>query len=159
MALALVLAAVTIVVIFMAFAKIRREQQEQRPLRAFADNQPLLYRLAVEVKSKLWMGWSTKTLAGMEIVVRSGAIGVSMTAKRLGETLGSDWLMLAAETTIEVSRQPSHRIRDRQWIILTSQELGKPVSLAVSAKDHLADIWRALLEAGVTPHSAPPDPE
>jgi hypothetical protein len=56
---------------------------------------------------------------------------------------------------MEVSRQPSHGIGARQWIMLTGEEQGQPFSLTVASKGHLDDIWRALLDAGVTPPVLP----
>ena len=156
MAFALVLGAVAIVISGLAFAKIQRKQKGLRPLKAFAQGQEVLYRLPVAVKYKLGSGWSIKTLAGMEVVIRSGVIGVSMTAASLGETLGSDWMFRAPETTIEVSGEPSHGIRIRQWIVLTGTEQDKSASLAISSTDRLGDIWRALVDAGARATSGPP---
>ena len=158
MVMSLVIAAFAVVVFGMVFAKISRKQRDQEPLKTFIDSQPILYRTPVQVKLDTFAGWSTKTLAAMEITIRPGAISVSMTDKSIGETLGSDWSMLAPDTTIEVSRKPSHHLGNRQWIVLSAQELGKPLGLAVWSKGRLNDIWRALLDAGVTPLSGPPEP-
>jgi hypothetical protein len=153
MTAALAFAAFAVVMTVLFIVRTQRRQRDLQPLWAFANSQPLLYRVAVEVKVKSWMGWSTKTLIGLQIDVRSGVIALSMTSKRLG---GSEWLLRTATTTIEVSRLPG--IGNRQWIILTGRERGRPLSLAVSP-GRFAELWNALLDAGVTPQSGPPEPD
>jgi hypothetical protein len=152
MTVALGFAAFAVIMTVLFLVRTQRRQRDLQPLWTFANSQPLLYRVPVEVKVKSWMGWSTKTLIGLQIDVRSGAVALSMTSKRLG---GPEWLLRTATATIEVSRQPG--ITNRQWIILTGQERGRSLSLAVSA-GRLAELWSALLDAGVTPNSAPPEP-
>jgi hypothetical protein len=153
MTVALGFAAFAVIMTVLFLIRNQRRQRDLQPLWAFANNQPLLYRVPVEVKVKLRMGWSTKTLIGLQIDVRSGAVALSMISKSLG---GSEWLLRSVETTIEVSRQPG--IGNKQWIILTGRERGRPLRLAVAAGG-LAELWSALLDAGVSPRSAPPEPE
>ena len=102
-------------------------------------------------------GWSRKTLGGMELIVRTDAIQLSLVFPALGGFLGSEWHFKAPQTTIEVSQAPSLRIYPRTWIVLRGRQLDKEAEVAVSPRDHLREAWDALVTGGATPVGPPPD--
>lgn len=144
------------VVFLVVVLNVQRRRRSLRPLRDAVESQDIVYRGGVRVKLGFDHGWSTKTLGGMELVVRSDAIQVRLVHPTLGRALGTEWLLLPHDTSIQLTRGPSHRIFRRDWIALYGTEGGKRVDLAVSADGQLTEIWNALIDAGARPGSSIP---
>ena len=114
------------------------------------------YRVPVAVKYLLHGRWSSKTLAGMQLVVRPGKIEVVFRMPGVGAVLGSEWKFDALQTSFEASSAPAPRffsrlgLVPRDWIVLTTTQPGKPKSVAVAAPDMMDEIWSALSKCGAT---------
>ena len=135
-----------------ALAKTQRRRAKTKPLRRAVLDQNIVYRTRVDAKYVTNIGsWSIKTLGGMELIVRTNTFQVSLVFPVLGGWLGSEWYFKSDETKIEWSSAPSHRILDRNWIIIRGTENGNPVEVAVWKRDTQDVIWGALVTSGALP--------
>jgi hypothetical protein len=120
------------------------------------DSEDLKYRTHVGVKYVLHSGsWSRKTLAGMELIVKSHTCQVTLSNPRIGGFLGCDWYFDAAKTNIETWEIPTSSDNHRKWIVLRGHEGGELVELALWNKFNQREIWAALVAAGSWPIGAP----
>jgi hypothetical protein len=140
--------------------KFRRRAAILQPLKEQFESQPILYRRHVGVKTELWTGWSAKTLASMELIVRESSIQVTMTTAPLGHALGCEWYFASSSTFISVARRKQPRIYRGKWILLTGAEGSRPVRLALMVGNDVECVWSYLLASGAVPEGesaeAPP---
>jgi hypothetical protein len=135
--------------------RVQRQREAAAPLRNQVMAQPITFRCPVAVKYRHQLGWSTKVLRGMEIVVRDSSVQISTTRPSIGAALGSEWYFEAADTSIEVSDAPSD-LTKREWIVIQASE-PKAVRLALSATNGSnSQVWDALLVGGARGFGSPP---
>ena len=135
--------------------RVHRQREAAAPLRNQVIAQPITFRCPVAVKYWHRLGWSTKVLRGMEIVVRDSSVQVSSVRPSIGAALGSEWYFEAANTSIEVSGEPSD-LAKREWIIIQPSD-PQTVRLALSASNGSnSQIWDSLLAAGAHGFGTPP---
>src|SRR5580698_9878233 len=98
--------------------QFRQTERDTKPIRVAAASQPITFRADVQVKVMLWTGWSSKTLGGLEVVVRDSVVQISPYSplnQTRGEPTSSEWILDARMTTVEaisIRRQLS----TRRWI-------------------------------------------
>ena len=154
-----VLIVFTVVVFVGAILQLRRNNREMEPIRESAKSENIIYRAPVHVKTRLWSGWSQKTLAGMEVIVRTHSIQIGTITPLIGRSLGSEWHMDSTNTSMEMSRRPS-LVPRRDWIVLSAEKIGTglgELQLAIAPRERLTDTWNALVSSGVQISSPPPD--
>jgi hypothetical protein len=134
--------------------QVQRRRQVTVPFRGDVLSQPIRFRCPVGVKYWHALGWSTKILRGMEIVVRESSVQVSTIRPSIGAALGSEWYFEASDISIEVSSAPSDLVK-REWIIVQPSE--PEAWLAVFARNGSnLQIWDSLLAAGAGGFGTPP---
>jgi hypothetical protein len=126
------------------------------------DGEPIIYRAPIDVKCMVKAGpwsqarWSTKTIAGLEVIVRPQTVSILFSWPVLQPFLRSKWIFDTSEARCEVSGEPSPRWFKRRWIVLRSDRPSRRGDVAIKRWDGLEQIWEALMVAGVTPTSDPP---
>jgi hypothetical protein len=118
-----------------------------------------LYRCGVEAKCWehvfRWSYWSPKTLGGMQLVVKPSAVEVVLKQPFRKFGFDTEWIFDARRTSMVMSRAPSPRILNREWIVLTADDGERPrmgrvdhstVAIAGPRLEHMRE---ALLECGV----------
>lgn len=145
---------VLVVVVVGAFAvlfgKIWLKRRQEAPLRREARAQDITFRTRLDnVKERTLQDWSTALYGEIYLIVRADAFEISCAISPIRVVLGLEYYFRARETTIEVSWLPG--IPKRDWIIVTSRQLGKEVRLAIAQKRNLRDSWNVLVAAGAVP--------
>jgi hypothetical protein len=92
-------------------------------------------------------GWSRKTLAGMEVVIRESAFQVTLFSQPFGALLGSEWYFWGPETTIEVGQDPPLRRDNADWIVARTTVTKSSSELAL-ATESMSELWMALVSCG-----------
>jgi hypothetical protein len=142
------------VLIGLGIWRVQRQREAAAPLRNQVMAEPITFRCPVAVKYWHQLGWSTKVLRGMEIVVRDSSFQVSTIRPSIA-ALGSEWYFEASDTSIEISSSPSD-LAKREWVIIEPSD-PQGVRLALSAmKGSNSQIWDALLAAGARGLGTPP---
>ena len=128
------------------------------PLRREMRTRPITFRtdqVWVRFPASPWRESGT-AVRGMELIIRGDMFRVGAPFG-----LGLNYYFRAAETTIELSRNPL-RIYGltgrREWIVVRGRQLDREVRLAMTKRYFLEDVWNALLGAGAVPTSAGPTP-
>jgi hypothetical protein len=63
---------------------------------------------------------------------------------------GAEYVFRGCESSIEFSQEPS-RADSRDWIVITGQNGGRQVQLAITKKSGMQEIWQALAGTGAAP--------
>jgi hypothetical protein len=133
-----------------AMFRIQVVRRRAAPVRQAVASDPVNLVIPVHVKPKVQFGLWGKTLALMRLQVRGHSLSLVLGAnEKLGSILGSEWHLLAGDTTIR--REQIESPLGSAWIVLSGSQAGKAVEVAVRARDDDADVWSALLNAGVHP--------
>jgi hypothetical protein len=142
-----VFAAAVLCVIVVAYVRGNRERPSNGPLRTEIQAQ-VCFETSLSRVRVLGTGGFGGT-RGMWISLRG--------PKRL--TVGTDAFMVSAaqalrdyvfsgrESSIALSQAPS-RLVNRDWIVITGQNGGRQVQLAIT-RDNLPELWQALARTGV----------
>jgi hypothetical protein len=64
-----------------------------------------------------------------------------------------DYVFTGRESSIALSQAPS-RLVNRDWIVITGQDRGRQVQLAIT-RDDLPELWQALARTGVAESGGP----
>lgn len=117
-----------------------------------SDREPISFRCPVAVKYQNPLGWSMKTLAGMEIIVRESTLQITQRTEWMGRLLGTNWNFDIRSTSMTWIADPSYFASGLgPWIALQYRgKNGRASALAVSSTEHLNEIWSALIESGVS---------
>jgi hypothetical protein len=136
----------------------RRRNRILVPLKREIAQEVEIYRHTVRLKVGLWSGWSTKTLAHKELVVRAHSVQLSTVRSWLGRAMGgSEWYFKSAGTQISCDRKDGPKLSSyRDWIVLTGMDADKKTQLAIAATAQTEAIWNACIASGCTPTSDPP---
>ena len=142
------------------YGRIWLRRHREAPLRRELRAREVTFRTVLDrvkvADSGGWPKWA-EVSAPMGLFVRGDAIEVSSSVAPLRIVMGLEYYLLAAGTSIELSRSPS-RIYRRDWIVLTGQQAGEDIQLAITTTndDALLQAWNALVTAGVIPAGLPP---
>ena len=130
--------------------KVWRRRAAERPVREIvgADS----WRVDIPVRAKLfvWPGyWNPKTLDRFQLRIGTRSAQIMTRPPGLAAFLGTDWVFLASEASIERVERWARDLPRRSWIILESRSAksGTRVAVTASAAD-LDRCWNALVSAG-----------
>ena len=122
--------------------------KKQEPIRNLVEELPVRFQLPVQIK--YWIGpagyWSMKTASGNELIVREGAIEISMRGPLKYDRLGKARLFDPTNTEFEYTR-----IRSGEWIAISGLEpgdSGRVEQVAVRNRRHNREILDALATSG-----------
>ena len=141
------------VVVFFAFALLkvnRRTRKIVDPLREEIMQRPILYRRSHTMKYLVNGQWSIKRLAGMELIVTEGGVGMTSRVLGISDVVGSQWWArsLAFEVNVErIARVPPIS-EGSDWVVIRSDEDGNAFEVAILPEGHREEILTALRKAG-----------
>jgi hypothetical protein len=153
-----ILIGMAVVVFVGTGVQAKRRNRILVPLKKEIAQEVEIYRHNVKLKVRLWTGWSTKTLAHKELVVRTHSLQLSTVRSWLGRTMGgSEWYFKSAGTEISCDRKDGPTLSSyRNWIVLTGMDADQKTQLAIAETGQTEAIWNACIASGCTAISDPP---
>lgn len=132
-----------------ALFKVNRKTRKLDPLRQEVMQRPILYRHSHQMKYLLNGSWSLKTLAGMELIVTQGGVGMANSTRWVSDVLGSQWWARSLAFDIGVERIARVALSDgSEWVVIRSEDVDNSFEVAILPEGHLEVILTALREAG-----------
>jgi hypothetical protein len=141
------------VVLGFAFALLkvnRRTREIVDPLREEIMQRPILYRRPHTMKYLINGQWSIKRLAGMELIVTEGGVGMTSRVLGISDVLGSQWWArsLAFEVDVERIARVPPLSEGSDWVVIRSDDDGNAFEVAILPEGHREEILTALRKAG-----------
>jgi hypothetical protein len=132
------------------FYQIQKQNRREGPLRRDVLAQPIVFRSSMPMKINGPLGWSMKTLAGMEIVVTSFGVGARIRFLGLSDVIGAQYWAKSSELRAHIEKiVVSPWSSSGDWIVLSCQNPNRRFDVAVLAGAQQSALIRALCDTGV----------
>jgi hypothetical protein len=148
------LVALLIVVALCVAIIIRLQLLDTRldPLRKEISGQEILFQVPVWTKATQPWRFNFAPLKGMrrvELTLRADSIQLAYPSPRYGKLLATECILPIAGTRMSFGRARFSPFRTQRCIIIVGDQLGRTIEQAVFSKDHMQDVWDALVRVGV----------
>lgn len=140
---------IVVVAFVVGLARLIRRGKALQPLREAILNEPELFRCSLPVKYKTAISWSTKTLAGMVLVVTRSGVALVHWSPRVGRFMGGEWFARPSDATASI--ETLHRLpgKPEDWLVFRSGSPAMSREIAVYPQAELGPLLAALREAHV----------
>jgi hypothetical protein len=149
MTFGIVFTIVVAVGIVLGLARVRRRGNALQPLREAILSEPELFRCSVPVKYKTAISWSTKTVAGMVLVVSRSGVALVHESPRVGRFMGGEWFARPSEATANIESLQRLPGKPEDWLVFRSSSSTTNREIAVYPQTELDPLVTALREAHV----------